>query len=104
MAAEPPAKPAARQLTSPAHYLFRIEPVDGGDANARDCHCLLLDAVSRQGQYAAKHHPVVVKSSLEALTSNLLKHVQKWHPKAHEELQNLGKADVQEYCKGARAF
>jgi hypothetical protein len=87
---------------SPTHYLFRIEAVDGPDSTARDCYCLLKDATSRMSKNSVKHHPQVVKSVLDALTSNLLKHVKKWHPTAYDELQKMGKADVEEYCKGKR--
>lgn len=56
--------------------------------------------MDRVGNNSIKQHKTVVKSHLGALTSNLFKHIKKWHPKAHAELEGLGSHDVQEFCKG----
>ncbi len=92
----------ARPLTSPVHILFRIEQPEGPGADplSRNCYCLLPDAIDRVGKSTTKRHKTVVKADLQALTTNLHKHLRKWHPKAHAELEAIGSNNVVEYCKG----
>lgn len=67
-------------------------------ANNVEYECLLY-ACARHSSTKVVQHPTVVRASVQA-TSNLINHLETWHPDVAKRVKELGDGDPDKLVKG----